>query len=105
MLRAELNQLPPFKLDLADVDILYPHFVSHPIGIDLHESSSFDRSGKLQAGMVITIEPGGSSMFFVDGVCGGAGEGTMMTVLDEEMIILRVYGQGMINDRLIKALQ
>ncbi|KAL1675499.1 peptidase M24, structural domain-containing protein [Schizophyllum commune] len=58
MLRAELNQLPPFKLDLADVDILYPHFVSHPIGIDLHESSSFDRSGKLQAGMVITIEPG-----------------------------------------------
>uniref|UniRef100_D8PL84 Aminopeptidase P N-terminal domain-containing protein n=1 Tax=Schizophyllum commune (strain H4-8 / FGSC 9210) TaxID=578458 RepID=D8PL84_SCHCM len=58
MLRAELNQLPRFQLDLADVDILYPHFVSHPIGIDLHESSSFDRSGKLQAGMVITIEPG-----------------------------------------------
>ena len=81
MLRAELNQLPRFKLDLADVDILYPHFVSHPIGIDLHESSSFDRSGKLQAGMVITIEPGGSSMFFVDGVCGGAGEGTMMADL------------------------
>ncbi|KAL1664833.1 peptidase M24, structural domain-containing protein [Schizophyllum commune] len=58
MLRAELNQLPRFQLDLADVDILYPHFVSHPIGIDLHESSSFDRGGKLQAGMVITIEPG-----------------------------------------------
>ena len=64
MLRAELNQLPPFKLDLADVDILYPHFVSHPIGIDLHESSSFDRSGKLQAGMVITIEPGESPIFY-----------------------------------------
>ncbi|TRM62399.1 peptidase M24 [Schizophyllum amplum] len=58
MLRAELNQLPGFRLDLADVDTLYPHFVSHPIGIDLHESSNFDRSGELRKGMVITIEPG-----------------------------------------------
>ncbi|KAL1749162.1 peptidase M24, structural domain-containing protein [Schizophyllum fasciatum] len=58
MLRAELNRLPGFHLDLADVDTLYPHFVSHPIGIDLHESSNFDRSGELKPGMVITIEPG-----------------------------------------------
>lgn len=26
-------------LGMKDVDRLYPHFVSHPIGIDLHESS------------------------------------------------------------------
>ncbi|KAI0959231.1 hypothetical protein AcW1_004114 [Taiwanofungus camphoratus] len=37
---------------------LYPHFVGHPVGIDLHESSYFDRHAPLQPGMVITVEPG-----------------------------------------------
>ncbi|KZT13168.1 uncharacterized protein LAESUDRAFT_690390 [Laetiporus sulphureus 93-53] len=36
----------------------YPHFVGHPVGIDLHESSHFDRHQPLKPGMVITIEPG-----------------------------------------------
>ncbi|KAI0346938.1 peptidase M24 [Trametopsis cervina] len=38
--------------------ILYPHYVGHSIGIDLHESAHFDRNQPLKAGMVITIEPG-----------------------------------------------
>ncbi|KAG8967841.1 hypothetical protein FRC03_009244 [Tulasnella sp. 419] len=45
------------SLDLKDIDRLYPHFVSHPIGIDLHESSE-GRSKNLVSGQVITVEPG-----------------------------------------------
>ncbi|KAF8508671.1 peptidase M24 [Hysterangium stoloniferum] len=37
--------------------ILYPHFLSHPVGIDLHEAF-INRSSPLQSGMVITVEPG-----------------------------------------------
>jgi len=36
---------------------LYPHFLSHPVGIDLHEANG-NRSSTLQSGMVITVEPG-----------------------------------------------
>ncbi|KIM84024.1 hypothetical protein PILCRDRAFT_819055 [Piloderma croceum F 1598] len=58
LLKRELNQIG-FGLQTGDLErILYPHFLSHPIGIDLHESSNFDRSGELKEGMVITIEPG-----------------------------------------------
>lgn len=37
--------------------VLYPHFLSHPVGIDLHEAF-MNRNSPLQTGMVITIEPG-----------------------------------------------
>lgn len=37
---------------------LYPHYIGHPVGIDLHESAHLDRNAQLKAGMVITIEPG-----------------------------------------------
>ncbi|PCH41637.1 hypothetical protein WOLCODRAFT_100967 [Wolfiporia cocos MD-104 SS10] len=50
-----------FNLDRSSVGLmaeLYPHFVGHPVGIDLHESSHFDRDAPLKPGMVITIEPG-----------------------------------------------
>ncbi|KZP15097.1 peptidase M24 [Athelia psychrophila] len=58
LLKVELNQIG-FGLQTGDLErVLYPHFLSHPIGIDLHESSHFDRSGELKEGMVITIEPG-----------------------------------------------
>lgn len=57
-LRTELKQIG-FILEGGDLErVLYPHFLSHPIGIDLHESSHFDRSGPLKAGTVVTIEPG-----------------------------------------------
>jgi len=42
----------------GDLDVLFPHYLSHPMGIDLHESENFDRMAPLKAGMVITIEPG-----------------------------------------------
>ncbi|KAI0302970.1 peptidase M24 [Russula brevipes] len=38
--------------------VLYPHSLTHPIGIDLHESETVDRNAPLKEGMVITIEPG-----------------------------------------------
>ncbi|KAJ7367774.1 peptidase M24 [Mycena albidolilacea] len=58
LLREELKQI---GLDVRANDleqVLFPHYVSHPIGLDLHESSHFERHGRLKAGMVITIEPG-----------------------------------------------
>ncbi|KAG8737805.1 hypothetical protein FRC12_017018, partial [Ceratobasidium sp. 428] len=39
------------------LDRLYPHFLSHPIGIDLHETNG-QRHQYLVEGQVITIEPG-----------------------------------------------
>ncbi|KAF9480840.1 peptidase M24 [Pholiota conissans] len=59
LLKEELNQIG-FNLGKeGDLErILYPHYLSHPIGVDLHESSHIDRSAPLQDGMVITIEPG-----------------------------------------------
>ncbi|KAJ3570161.1 hypothetical protein NP233_g4589 [Leucocoprinus birnbaumii] len=63
-LREELSKLGfNFKSNMlgGDTDlerVLYPHFLSHPIGIDLHESFNMSRSNALKSGMVITIEPG-----------------------------------------------
>ena len=46
LLKRELNQIG-FGLQTGDLErVLYPHFLSHPIGVDLHESSNFDRSGE-----------------------------------------------------------
>ncbi|KAG5716139.1 Intermediate cleaving peptidase of 55 kDa [Termitomyces sp. T112] len=58
LLRQELKQLG-FNLKGNDLEhVLYPHFLSHHIGLDLHESSDAGRSGVLKEGMIITIEPG-----------------------------------------------
>ncbi|OCB90214.1 peptidase M24 [Sanghuangporus baumii] len=58
LLRVELNQLG-FSLSAGDLEReLYPHYLSHPIGIDLHESKHFQRGVPLVSGMVVTIEPG-----------------------------------------------
>ncbi|ETW84620.1 Metallo peptidase M24B [Heterobasidion irregulare TC 32-1] len=59
-LRKELQQIG-FDLSMRSgllERVLYPHYLSHPIGIDLHESDTFHRSEPLKEGMVITIEPG-----------------------------------------------
>ncbi|KAF7301306.1 Methionine aminopeptidase [Mycena indigotica] len=57
LLRQELKQV---GIDVVgnDLDLLFPHYVSHPIGLDLHESTYFDRLASLRRGMVITVEPG-----------------------------------------------
>jgi intermediate cleaving peptidase 55 len=58
LLRGELRQLG-FDLRPGDLENrLYPHFVGHPLGIDLHDTPTLERSARLQSGMVITIEPG-----------------------------------------------
>lgn len=45
-LRSGLRQLG-FGLRVGDLErILYPHFLSHPLGIDLHDTSTFQRSQK-----------------------------------------------------------
>ncbi|EJD54152.1 Creatinase/aminopeptidase [Auricularia subglabra TFB-10046 SS5] len=57
LLSAELARLG-FNLRDRDLErIIFPHAVSHSVGVDLHEPN-FDAAMKLQAGMVITIEPG-----------------------------------------------
>ncbi|KAE9399144.1 peptidase M24 [Gymnopus androsaceus JB14] len=56
LLRQELIQLG-FQLQSGDLERLYPHFISHPIGIDLHEDG-YSRTGTLKEGMVVTVEPG-----------------------------------------------
>lgn len=58
LLRKELQNI---GLEVSSRDLertLYPHFVGHPIGLDLHESTYFNRAAPLQAGMVVTVEPG-----------------------------------------------
>ncbi|KAJ3558616.1 hypothetical protein NM688_g819 [Phlebia brevispora] len=61
-LRKELNNIGFNLYGIAgagDLErILYPHYVGHPLGIDLHESTHFERNEPLKAGMVVTIEPG-----------------------------------------------
>ncbi|KDE07839.1 hypothetical protein MVLG_01933 [Microbotryum lychnidis-dioicae p1A1 Lamole] len=58
IMRVELTDLG-FHLRGGDLErTLYPHFLTHPIGIDLHDTPGFSRGESIQAGMVITIEPG-----------------------------------------------
>ncbi|KAJ7638370.1 peptidase M24 [Roridomyces roridus] len=58
ILREELKQIG-INCKANDLEhVLFPHYVSHPIGLDLHESTHFERSGSLKPGMVITVEPG-----------------------------------------------
>lgn len=57
LLCQELNQIG-FDIGGDLEKELYPHYLTHSIGIDLHESSHIDRSAPLKEGMVITIEPG-----------------------------------------------
>ncbi|KAH9172158.1 peptidase M24 [Lactarius sanguifluus] len=58
LLRAELEKIGlPCEGTVLE-RVLYPHYLTHPIGIDLHESGTVERGAPLKEGMVITIEPG-----------------------------------------------
>ncbi|WFD23757.1 intermediate cleaving peptidase 55 [Malassezia equina] len=58
MLAAELLDLG-FHLGFGTLErILYPHYIGHWLGIDLHDVSTVERSTRLQQGMVFTVEPG-----------------------------------------------
>ncbi len=57
-LRQELKQIgfPAHRGSLERV--LYPHYIGHWLGIDLHDCASVERTTKLEDGVVVTIEPG-----------------------------------------------
>ncbi|WWC68482.1 uncharacterized protein I206_102411 [Kwoniella pini CBS 10737] len=58
LLLEELRQIG-FKLTVGDVErTLYPHFLSHHLGSDLHDCPTRDRNATLVEGNVISIEPG-----------------------------------------------
>ena len=58
MLGAELRALG-FNLGRGVLErVLYPHYIGHWLGIDLHDTSSVERGRRFEPGMVITIEPG-----------------------------------------------
>lgn len=55
--RVELRDLG-FSLRAGDLErTLYPHYLSHPLGVDLHDTPTFKRNEKLQEGMVIVSLP------------------------------------------------
>ncbi|GAA97879.1 uncharacterized protein L969DRAFT_96259 [Mixia osmundae IAM 14324] len=57
LLRSELSQLG-FSFGSNELSRLYPHFIGHCLGQDLHDTLSWDRHQKIKAGIVLTIEPG-----------------------------------------------
>lgn len=58
-LHEELRQLPGLlELRHWDVTKLYPHYIGHNLGLDVHDVPSASRSAPLIANQVITIEPG-----------------------------------------------
>ncbi|EDK44501.1 hypothetical protein LELG_02680 [Lodderomyces elongisporus NRRL YB-4239] len=58
-LKKELSNITGFQhVTAADVRQLYPHYIGHHLGLDLHDVPSVSRFDKLKEGNVITIEPG-----------------------------------------------
>lgn len=58
LLHKELRVLG-FNLTRNEVhDKLYPHHISHYLGLDVHDTPTSSRSQKLRAGMIVTVEPG-----------------------------------------------
>lgn len=47
-----------FNIDRRDVNTLYPHYIGHNLGIDVHDITRPPRYTPIKPGQVITIEPG-----------------------------------------------
>lgn len=57
MLNSELKRLG-FNLPAGSLERdLYPHALSHWLGLDLHDTSTVDRNTKLRSGMCLSVEP------------------------------------------------
>lgn len=56
-LTEQLNQIG-FSLSGKDVEALFPHHLSHYVGMDVHDCVGYSRKVVLQEGHCITIEPG-----------------------------------------------
>ncbi|KAJ1959541.1 aminopeptidase [Dipsacomyces acuminosporus] len=58
LLAAELKQIG-FHASARDIDDhLYPHHISHYLGMDVHDTVDMTRSQQLKRNMVVTVEPG-----------------------------------------------
>ena len=58
LLQNRLTILFKRKVTAREMQKLYPHHVSHYIGLDVHDTPTISRDRKLIDGMTITIEPG-----------------------------------------------
>jgi intermediate cleaving peptidase 55 len=47
-----------FDMSGDAMDILFPHHVGHYIGLDVHDCPGYPRTGALEAGQCVTVEPG-----------------------------------------------
>ena len=57
MLDSELRKLG-FNLPVGSLERdLYPHALSHWLGLDLHDTSTVDRNTQLRSGMCLSVEP------------------------------------------------
>ncbi|RLV95897.1 Intermediate cleaving peptidase 55 [Spathaspora sp. JA1] len=58
-LTQELNNITGFNVNTTEVArYLYPHYIGHHLGLDLHDVPSCSKYKSLVSGNVITIEPG-----------------------------------------------
>ncbi|AGO11233.1 AaceriACL028Wp [[Ashbya] aceris (nom. inval.)] len=57
-MREELGNLGISSVQSWDVNKLYPHYIGHNLGLDVHDVPGASKGSPLQAGQVITIEPG-----------------------------------------------
>ncbi|VVT52989.1 uncharacterized protein SAPINGB_P003348 [Magnusiomyces paraingens] len=55
---SELKNCGFASLSRKELTTLYPHYIGHNLGIDVHDISSPPRFTPLQPGQIITIEPG-----------------------------------------------
>ncbi|AAS51200.2 ACL028Wp [Eremothecium gossypii ATCC 10895] len=57
-MREELSNLGLSGAHFWDVNKIYPHYIGHNLGLDVHDVPGACKSSPLQEGQVITIEPG-----------------------------------------------
>lgn len=57
-MKEELKNVGLTNLQTWDVTKLYPHYIGHNLGLDVHDVPEVSRHQPLQQGQVITIEPG-----------------------------------------------
>lgn len=58
LMKRELRNCGFGELTYRDITKLYPHYIGHNLGLDVHDVPRHSRTTKLKAGQVITIEPG-----------------------------------------------
>lgn len=57
-LKRELKNAGMGDLSTVELTRIYPHYIGHNLGLDVHDVPSYSKGAKLKAGQVITVEPG-----------------------------------------------